>query len=99
MSKRAAPDHPPASRPTRANAVAIGKTIAHLKRTDRLLPGDAATIELVRTTARALDAAAGAYDIAVIGRVHLAALAALLSGHAPESDADLDRLLAAIRSA
>ena len=82
----------------RRNRAAIERTILYLRRADRLLPGDDATLAILRTTATALDEAAGAYDIAVVARVHLAALSALLAGHATPDDAELDRLIAAIRA-
>jgi hypothetical protein len=79
------------------NRAAIERTIAAMRRADRLLEVDAAT--LARTTAIALDAAAGAYDVAVLGRVHLAAVQTLLGGRqAPPSD-DVDRFFAGLRAA
>lgn len=70
-----------------------------MRRADRLLEVDAATLALARTTAIALDAAAGAYDVAVLGRVHLAAVQTLLGGRqAPPSD-DVDRFFAGLRAA
>jgi len=82
------------------NAAAVERTIANLRRSDRLVPGDDATIALLRTTAASLDGAEGAYDTAVMGRVHLAAITALLQGHAAPDETDvLDRIIGAIRSA
>jgi hypothetical protein len=80
------------------NAAAIERTIAALRRAERLLEVDAASLALVRSTARALDSAAGAYDVAVVARVHLAAVSSLLAGHTPDQDVELDRFLASLRS-
>lgn len=70
-----------------------------LRAADRLTDVDAAALAALRTTAAALDDARGAYDLALAARVHMAALAALVSGHAaPERD-DLDRFLDTLRTA
>ena len=81
----------------RRNAAAVERVIAALRADDRLVQLDDAAVATVRTTARALDAATGAYDVAVIARVHLGALTALLAGHAAPADDDLDRFLATLR--
>jgi len=80
------------------NASAIERTIAALRGDGRLADVDAASLAIVRTTAAALDAATGAYDIAVIARVHITALAGLLAGHVTPPDDELDRFLASLRS-
>jgi hypothetical protein len=79
------------------NRTAIELTIGELRRADRLGQLDAASLAAVRTTAAALDDATGAYDIAVIARVHLAALSGLLAGHQTPPDDELDRFLASLR--
>ena len=76
---------------SRRNSTATRTTIGWLRKQDRLLPGDQATIALVQTTAAALDRATASYDVAVLGRVHLAAVFALLKGHATPEDDELDR--------
>jgi hypothetical protein len=81
------------------NGSAVERTIAYLRRSDRIVPGDEATLALARTTAAALDKAEGSYDVAVLARVHLAAVSTLLSGHAPADADNLDAILAAIRGA
>jgi hypothetical protein len=80
------------------NASAIERTIAALRGAGRLVDADAGSLAAVRTTAIALDDAAGAYDIAVIARVHLAALGGLLAGHQAPPDDELDRFLLSLRS-
>jgi len=87
------------SSPTHRNRSAIERTIAELRRADRLGELDAGALALIRTTAAALDAAEGAYEVAMIGRVHITALAGLLAGHLVEKDDELDRFLASLRSA
>jgi hypothetical protein len=82
----------------RRNSSAIERTIAHLRRTGRLTDGDDAALALVRTTAAALDRASGSYDVAVVARVHLTAVAALLAGHQAPPDDELDRFLASLRA-
>jgi len=88
----------PGARRRRRNAAAIERTIAELRRADRVLELDAGSIAIVRTTAEALDAATGSYDIAVVARVHVAALGALLAGHVAPPDDELDRFLASLRA-
>jgi hypothetical protein len=85
--------------PTHRNRSAIERTIAELRRADRLGELDAGALALIRTTAAALDAADGAYEVAMIGRVHITALAGLLAGHLVEKDDELDRFLASLRTA
>jgi hypothetical protein len=101
-----APDHGRARRraPGRSrgrNTAAVERLIAALRALDRVEDVDAGTLAVLRTTGAALDAAVGAYDVAVIARVHLAAIGALLAGHAAtDGDANdqwLRRLLAEVR--
>jgi hypothetical protein len=89
----------PAGAPTRnRNRVAIERTIAALRRADRILELDAGSLAIVRTTAQALDAAEGSYDLAIVARVHIAALGSLLAGHQAPADDELDRFLASLRA-
>ena len=53
---------------------------------------------MIRTTAAALDAATGSYDVAVLARVHISALAALLAGHELPREDDFASILAALRA-
>jgi hypothetical protein len=80
------------------NRAGLERTIRALRGEDRLGDIDAAALAAVRTTAAALDAATGAYDIAVLTRVHLSALGALLAGHQEPENDELDRFLASLRS-
>jgi hypothetical protein len=80
------------------NGSAVERVIAALRAADRVQDVDAGALALVRTTGAALDAAAGAYDVAVLARVHLSAIGYLLAGHAAERDDELDRFLASLRA-
>jgi hypothetical protein len=81
------------------NRSAIERTIKAMRAVDLLAELDAGTVAMLRTTAEALDRASSAYDVAIVGRVHATALAALLAGHRAEPPADdLDRFLAELRT-
>ena len=87
-SRRNLPTAPAKGRRGR-NQAAIERTIAYLRRSDRLLPGDDATLAIVRTTAENLDGATGTYDRTLAARVHLVAVSALMAGHSAPTDDDL----------
>jgi len=82
--------------PTR-NARAVERTIAELRRADRLETADAALLAAVRSTARALDNAPSPYVVATVARVHLVGLQLLTGRPAPEPD-ELDAFLASLRT-
>ena len=85
--------------PRTRNRNAVEVTIRALRAADRLADVDAAALAVLRTTAAALDDARQPYDLAILARVQMAALAALISGHAaPERD-DLDQFLDTLRAA
>lgn len=81
------------------NRSAIERTIRALREGNRLIELDAASVAAVRTSAEALDRAASAYDVAIVLRVHVMALGALLAGHPEPATDDLDRFFADLRAA
>jgi hypothetical protein len=75
----------------------VERTIAELRRADRLESVDAALLAAVRSTARALDIAPSPYVVATVARVHLVGLQLLVGRPTPEPD-ELDAFLASLRT-
>lgn len=80
------------------NRSAVERTLRALREANRLVELDAGAVAVVRTTAEALDRAVSAYDVAIVGRVHVQALGVLLAGHAEQATDDLDRFFAELRT-
>jgi hypothetical protein len=74
------------------NAHAVERTIAALRRADRLEAVDAGLVAAARTLARALDEAPNPYVAGTVARVHLEALRLMAGRPAPEPD-ELDAFL------